>query len=62
MLGGLSLKIRKVLVMEATKITLVSVSIPDSIWGNKTKGNLTLKGVQHIKEADLSPVRALEGR
>ena len=48
MLGDISLKIRQVLVMEATEITLVSVSIPDSKRGNGVQGNLTLRGVQHL--------------
>ncbi|XP_069148119.1 uncharacterized protein [Solanum lycopersicum] len=51
MLRGLSLKIRKVLVPEATEKTLVSVSSLDSKRGNKVQGTLTLRGVQHQEEA-----------
>ena len=51
MLRGLSLKIRKVLVPEATEKTLVSVSSLDSKRGNKDQGTLTLRGVQHQEEA-----------
>ena len=43
MLGGLSLKIRQVLVIEATKITFVSVSSLDSKRGNQVQGTLTLR-------------------
>ena len=54
-LGGLGLKIKKVLAMEATETILVSVISPGSTRGNRVLGILTLRGVQHLKEADLNP-------
>ena len=49
MLGGLSLKIRQVLIMKASETTLVSMSIPGSRRGNALLGTLTLRGLQHLR-------------
>ena len=38
------------------------MSSPRSRRGNKVHGILTLKGVQHLKEADLNPTGAMEVR
>ena len=62
MLGGLCLKIRKVLAMEATETILASMSSPGSKRGNRVLGILTLRGVHHLEEADLNPRGAMEVR
>ena len=62
MLGGLVLKIRQVPAMDATKTILASVSSAGSRRGNRILGILTLRGVQHLEEADLNPTVAMEVR
>ena len=62
MLGGLGLKIRQVLAMEATETILASVSSPNSRRGNRVLGILTLRGVQHREVADLNLKGATEVR
>ena len=62
MLGGLSVKIRKVPTMEAIEIFLASVSSPGSRRGSRVLGTLILKGVQHLEETNLRPRREMEVR
>ena len=62
MLGGLSLKIREVPTMEDTETILASVSNPSSRGGNRFLGTLTLIGVKHLKEANLSQKWSMEVR
>ena len=62
MLEGLSLKIRQFLTMEATNTILMSMSSPGSKRGNRVLVTLTLRGVKHLEEEDLSPRMAMEVR
>ena len=62
MLGGLGLKIRHVPAMEDTETILASVSNPSSRGGNRFLGTLTLIGVKHLKEANLSQKWSMEVR
>ena len=61
-LGGLSLKIRKVPAMEAIETILASVSSLGSKRSNSVQGTLTIRGVQHLEEEVPSPGRAMEVR
>ena len=61
-LGGLGLKIRHIPDMEAIETILASVSNPNSRWGNRVLGILTLKKIQHLVEADPNPRGAMEVR
>ena len=60
MLGGLSLKIKQVLVLETIETILAFVNIPDSKRENRVLGTLTFRGVQHLEEADPITRRAME--
>ena len=62
MLGGLSLKIRQVLVMEATEIIFVFVNSPYSKSDNRVLGTLTFKGVRYVEEANQTPRSPMEVR
>ena len=62
MLGSRSLQIRQLPAMEDIEIILASVSSPGSRRGSRVLGILIPRGVQHLKEADLSPRRAMEVR
>ena len=62
MLAGLSLKIRQVLALEAIETILASVSSPSTKRGNRDQGTLTVKGIQHLEEANPSPGRAIKVR
>ena len=74
MLGGLSLTIKQVIVMVATKTSLASMNSLNSKRGNRVLGIaqiqkkwrknsgelLTFIGVQHLEKVDPSPRRAME--
>ena len=62
MLGGLGLKIRQVLAMEATETTLASVSSRGSKRGSRVLGILNLRGVLHLEESVVRLTRAIEVR
>ena len=62
MLEGLSLKIKQVPAMEAIKTILASVSNPGLRRANRVQGTLTLRGFQHLEEADQSLGRAMKVR
>ena len=62
MLGGLGLNIMQDPAMEATKIMLAFVSSLYSRRGNSVLETLTLRGVRHLEEANLSPRRAMNVR
>ena len=59
MIEALRLKIRKVLVMVATKTILASVNSPSSKRGKRVLGTLTFRGVHHLKEVDPSRKREM---
>ena len=60
MLGGLSLMIRKVLAIEATKTILAFVSSRDSKRVNIDQGTLIFGGVDHLEDVDCSQRREME--
>ena len=61
-LGGLRIKIRQVPAMEATETILASVRSPVSRRGNRVLAILTLRGEQHLEDADLNPRGSMEVR
>ena len=60
MLGGQSLKIKKVPAMEANKTIFASMRSLGSKRDNRVQGTLTFRGVQHLEDADPSPRRTRE--